>query len=216
MKGILTTDVEFGNDGALYVLDWVASWGGVGKGRIYKFTDPERQHGAASGNGEADLRRHGEAAREELAKLLAHADMRVRQAAQFELAGRGAGKACPPLPRWPRATPNRSRACTPSGASARSRRSPLAGQAARRRSFRCSLMRMPKCARRRRTCSAITTSPPSAKARRAVEGQENRVPFFAAWASASSATRRLSSRSARCSRRTTTRTRSCATAASWA
>ena len=42
VKGILTTDVEFGNDGSLYVLDWVESWGGVGKGRIYKFTDPAR------------------------------------------------------------------------------------------------------------------------------------------------------------------------------
>ena len=40
LKGMLTTDVQFGNDGALYVLDWVESWGGVGKGRIYKFTDP--------------------------------------------------------------------------------------------------------------------------------------------------------------------------------
>ena len=39
LKGILTTDVEFGTDGALYVLDWVEGWSGAGKGRIYKFTD---------------------------------------------------------------------------------------------------------------------------------------------------------------------------------
>lgn len=93
VRGVLTTDVEFGNDGSLYVLDWVASWGGVGKGRIYKFTDP-------AGNAELQketetLIRDGMAKRPEaeMAKLLGHADMRVRQAAQFELAGRGAASA---------------------------------------------------------------------------------------------------------------------------
>lgn len=93
VKGVLTTDVEFGNDGSLYVLDWVASWGGVGKGRIYKFTDPaanvELQKETET------LIRDGMAKRpvEEMAKLLGHADMRVRQAAQFELANRGAASA---------------------------------------------------------------------------------------------------------------------------
>ncbi len=93
VKGILTTDVEFGNDGSLYVLDWVESWGGVGKGRIYKFTDP-----AANTKLQAETQKlieEGMSKRPEteLAKLLAHPDMRVRQAAQFELAGRDAGKA---------------------------------------------------------------------------------------------------------------------------
>ena len=93
VKGVLSTDVEFGNDGSLYVLDWVSSWGGVGKGRIYKFTDPaanvELQKETET------LIRDGMAKRpnEELAKLLGHADMRVRQAAQFELAKRGANPA---------------------------------------------------------------------------------------------------------------------------
>jgi quinoprotein glucose dehydrogenase len=91
VKGILTTDAEFGNDGALYVLDWVASWGGVGKGRMYKFTDPAHADTALQKETEKlifdGMTKRSEA---ELAKLLAHADMRVRQAAQFELAGRGA------------------------------------------------------------------------------------------------------------------------------
>jgi quinoprotein glucose dehydrogenase len=91
LKGMLTTDVQFGNDGSLYVLDWVASWGGVGKGRIYKFSDP---------NADKDLQKETEKlisegmtkrSDEELAKLLAQQDMRVRQAAQFELANRGVG-----------------------------------------------------------------------------------------------------------------------------
>ena len=89
VRGVLTTDVEFGNDGALYVLDWVASWGGVGKGRIYKFTDPNAN--VALQKETEGLIRDGMTKRPEaeLAKLLGHADMRVRQAAQFELAGRG-------------------------------------------------------------------------------------------------------------------------------
>jgi quinoprotein glucose dehydrogenase len=93
VKGILTTDVEFGNDGALYVLDWVSSWGGVGKGRIYKFTDPSAN--TALQKETETLIRDGMAKRPEaeLAKLLGHADMRVRQAAQFELAGRGVASA---------------------------------------------------------------------------------------------------------------------------
>ncbi|MEP6669160.1 MAG: PVC-type heme-binding CxxCH protein [Chthoniobacter sp.] len=92
LKGMLTTDVEFGNDGALYVLDWVASWGGVGKGRMYKFTDPANANTALQKETEK-LIFDGMTKRsdEELAKLLGHADMRVRQAAQFELSGRGAG-----------------------------------------------------------------------------------------------------------------------------
>ena len=92
LKGMLTTDVEFGNDGALYVLDWVASWGGVGKGRMYKFTDPANANTALQKDTEK-LIFDGMTKRsdDELAKLLAHADMRVRQAAQFELANRGAG-----------------------------------------------------------------------------------------------------------------------------
>ena len=90
VKGILTTDVEFGNDGSLYVLDWVVSWGGVGKGRIYKFSDPAAN--VALQKETEGLIRDGMAKRpsEELAKLLGHADMRVRQAAQFELADRAA------------------------------------------------------------------------------------------------------------------------------
>ncbi len=92
VKGVLTTDVDFGVDGSLYVLDWVESWGGVGKGRIYKFTDP-----AANKPLQEETRKlieEGMSKRSDtdLVKLLAHADMRVRQAAQFELAGRDANK----------------------------------------------------------------------------------------------------------------------------
>ena len=87
---ILATDVEFGVDGSLYLSDWVNGWGMNGKGRIYKMS--------AAGSGKdpvlaetqkligAGMEKRGA---KELAKLLAHDDMRVRQEAQFELASRG-------------------------------------------------------------------------------------------------------------------------------
>jgi quinoprotein glucose dehydrogenase len=89
VKGVLTTDVEFGPDGGLYVLDWVESWSGVDKGRIFKITDPNADKAK-----QAEVKKllaEGVAARsaEELEKLLAHDDQRVRQAAQFQLAAKG-------------------------------------------------------------------------------------------------------------------------------
>jgi quinoprotein glucose dehydrogenase len=104
VQGILTTDVDFGVDGAMYVLDWVETWGGAGKGRIYKLTDPKANVAL-----QAEVKKllsEGMAKRneEELGKLLAHADMRVRQAAQFELAARGA-KALPVFTKIAQANP---------------------------------------------------------------------------------------------------------------
>lgn len=90
VKGVLTTDCEFGTDGRLYVLDWVESWGGVGKGRIYKFTDPSGNAALVAETKkliEEGMKSRGD---EELARLLGHADMRVRMAAQFALAEKGA------------------------------------------------------------------------------------------------------------------------------
>lgn len=89
VKGVLVTDVEFGTDGALYVLDWVEGWSGVDKGRIYRLADPasDRAKQAAV----KKLLAEGMASRPaaELAKLLGHDDQRVRQAAQFQLAAAG-------------------------------------------------------------------------------------------------------------------------------
>jgi quinoprotein glucose dehydrogenase len=90
VKGILTSDVEFGTDGALYVLDWVESWSGVNKGRIFKFTSADAD--AAKQAEVKKLLAEGMAARAdaELESLLAHEDQRIRQAAQFQLAAKGA------------------------------------------------------------------------------------------------------------------------------
>jgi quinoprotein glucose dehydrogenase len=87
---ILATDVKFGVDGGLYVSDWVEGWGLTGKGRIYRVHDTgtdrdplvlETKRLLAEGN---DKRSN-----KELAHLLDHADIRVRQEAQFALAARG-------------------------------------------------------------------------------------------------------------------------------
>ena len=89
--GALTTDVDFGPDGAMYVSDWVESWDGIGVGRIYRIFDPDKaedplvlETAALLRSGFADL------AKKKLSQLLAHPDQRVRQGAQFELARRGA------------------------------------------------------------------------------------------------------------------------------
>ena len=86
---ILATDCQFGPDGGFYLSDWVEGWGKTGKGRIYKIGDAQRAK-------DADvllvkkLLAEGMSTRpaKELAMLLAHGDMRIRQEAQFELAAR--------------------------------------------------------------------------------------------------------------------------------
>jgi quinoprotein glucose dehydrogenase len=86
----LPTDVTFGPDGGLYFLDWVQGWGMTGKGRIYRVFQPEIDQQQIVAETKR-LLREGMKDRSvrELARLLAHADMRVRQEAQFELVNRG-------------------------------------------------------------------------------------------------------------------------------
>jgi len=88
---VLATDVAFGPDGAIYLSDWVNGWNGEGKGRIYRFFDPAKTDDATVrqvremiANGLSDR------STKELVALLAHADRRIRQEAQFALVGREA------------------------------------------------------------------------------------------------------------------------------
>jgi quinoprotein glucose dehydrogenase len=88
--GILATDIKFGPEGGAYVSDWVEGWGMTGKGRIYRVHDPALDQDTSMLETkklltEGMLKRSAR----ELANLLAHVDMRVRQEAQFELADRG-------------------------------------------------------------------------------------------------------------------------------
>ncbi len=90
IKGVLATDCDFGPDGGFYVSDWVHGWGLTGKGRIYRFADAE----AAKDPSVADVKKlladgFDGKSNDDLAKLLDHADQRVRQEAQFALAAKG-------------------------------------------------------------------------------------------------------------------------------
>jgi quinoprotein glucose dehydrogenase len=87
---VLATDVDFGTDCAIYLTDWVEGWEKPGKGRIYKVFDPALA-GSAEVKEVKELLAAGMSHRPaaELARLLGHKDMRVRQEAQFALAERG-------------------------------------------------------------------------------------------------------------------------------
>lgn len=90
ITGVLPTDVTFGPDNRIYITDWVSGWEPHGKGRIYAITPPGQNTDA-----NAEVKKilgEGFAGRPvaTLASLLAHADVRVRQGAQFELARQGA------------------------------------------------------------------------------------------------------------------------------
>ena len=89
LRGVLAIGLRFGPEGAMYVTDWMTGWNSKEKGRIWKLDAP-----AAAGSAtrkevqtllRADFRKRPAP---ELTALLRHADMRVRQKAQFELAGR--------------------------------------------------------------------------------------------------------------------------------
>lgn len=84
---VLATDIDFGPDGAIYLADWVNGWNGEGKGRIYRYFSPE----LTSSPQVQEVKRllsegFSQRTPDELARLLAHADRRVRQEAQFALA----------------------------------------------------------------------------------------------------------------------------------
>ena len=89
---VLVTDGDFGFDGSFYITDWVNGWNKPGKGRIYRIYDPAIKSNPAIAEMKrlfADGFSHRSVA--ELAGLLAHPDMRVRQEAQFALVEKGEG-----------------------------------------------------------------------------------------------------------------------------
>ena len=90
MSGVLATGVDWGPDGAMYIADWIDGWNTKDHGRIWKLDvengadAPERRETANFLK--ADFTKYRT---NQLSALLKHADMRVRQKAQFELATRG-------------------------------------------------------------------------------------------------------------------------------
>ena len=90
LRGILTVGLKFGPDGALYLADWITGWDSKNKGRIWKLDSPS----AAANPMRAEVRtliaaNFSTRSATDLSTLLRHADMRIRQKAQFELVRRG-------------------------------------------------------------------------------------------------------------------------------
>lgn len=87
--GVAATDVEYDWKGRLVVTDFIGGWESHPKGRILTLAAKE-PHQAKAAAEVADLIREGFSRRspDELARLLAHADQRVRLRAQVELTRR--------------------------------------------------------------------------------------------------------------------------------
>jgi quinoprotein glucose dehydrogenase len=83
-------DVDFGSLGGVFVLDWVEGWDKPGKGRLYHlFEDTYSNDIAMMQTRKLLSEDFDKKSMEELANLLSHQDMRIRQAAQFALAAKG-------------------------------------------------------------------------------------------------------------------------------
>ena len=83
------TDVDFGPDSRMYFTDWGDGWEGTGRGRIFKLENAEARTAQAAQIAEVQkLLKEGFKQRpsDELAKLLAHKDQRIRLDAQWALA----------------------------------------------------------------------------------------------------------------------------------
>ncbi|KAA5541632.1 HEAT repeat domain-containing protein [Adhaeribacter rhizoryzae] len=90
MGGVLATGMDFGPDGAMYVADWIDGWDTKEYGRIWKLDDKAGENWAERQQTKKLLAEDFTKQNENyLSNLLANADMRVRQKAQFELAKRG-------------------------------------------------------------------------------------------------------------------------------
>jgi putative membrane-bound dehydrogenase-like protein len=89
-RGVLVVGMKFGPDGALYLTDWITGWDSKNNGRLWRVDTPATA-GSPVRKEVQELLRADFAARPvtAVAPLLAHADMRVRQKAQFDLVRRG-------------------------------------------------------------------------------------------------------------------------------
>lgn len=86
MRGVLATGLEFGPDGALYFSDWIEGWGLKQKGRVWKMDSSAEKTAARAETQTLLASNFRELDVAQLVGYLSHADMRVRQKAQFVLA----------------------------------------------------------------------------------------------------------------------------------
>jgi putative membrane-bound dehydrogenase-like protein len=89
LSGILTTGIAWGPDGSMYLADWIEGWSTKDRGRIWKLDTPATANSPLRAEVASLLKSNFESRSEpDLLALLHHADMRVRQKAQFALAER--------------------------------------------------------------------------------------------------------------------------------
>jgi len=89
LRGVLATGIDFGPDGAMYLADWIDGWDTKDYGRVWKLdiaggmSTERKQVQTLLAD---DFKKYDE---NKLSDLLKHADMRIRQKSQLELATRG-------------------------------------------------------------------------------------------------------------------------------
>ena len=87
---LLATDLEFGNDGNLYVSDWINGWTGTGAGRIWKIESPTTNETLPETDNQVlESPQYSQLPLSQLGDLLGHRDRRIRHRSQLELATRG-------------------------------------------------------------------------------------------------------------------------------
>ncbi len=92
VSGILPTGIRFGPDGALYAADWINGWDTKDYGRVWKLDVTKEKNDLEAVRIETKRLIHLNYAAQTddmLYTLLSNVDLRIRQKAQFELAGRG-------------------------------------------------------------------------------------------------------------------------------
>jgi len=90
LRGILAVGLAFGPEGALYVTDWITGWDSNNAGRLWRVDAPKEAGSAVRKEVQGLLvAEFGSRSVADVTGLLRHADMRIRQKAQFELVRRG-------------------------------------------------------------------------------------------------------------------------------
>jgi hypothetical protein len=90
LRGILSVGLKIGPDGAMYLADWITGWDSKNKGRIWKLDTPATAKSPIRLEVKKLIaERFDSRSASDLTTLLRHADMRIRQKAQFELVRRG-------------------------------------------------------------------------------------------------------------------------------
>ena len=90
LRGVLAVGIKFGPEGALYITDWITGWDSKNNGRLWKLDAPAVAASPARKEVQTLIAQSfAERSIADVSQLLRHADMRIRQKAQFELVRRG-------------------------------------------------------------------------------------------------------------------------------